>query len=279
MDLISSFTIIDWVAGVSAVMILGTFSSNLVSLVSKLWAPWATNPIVQSVVNNTLVFLKDTEVMWRPVLNMSLTILTPLREKALMILTPFGTLGLVVADTFVRGIVLLSLMTFHLVIAFVDGVYQFVNLTKSMGLDVVSSLRTVGSALKDFTVSSAKIINWIGYILYKSVSGLTFVLDSFDQCGHFLHRVLFEAHKLTWNDVYNISIPFLVVVSILSMFVWRMSKRFASTPVDYGKKYDDECVIPRRSSRLARKRALLYCHDLSSPMLTSQKSSSTTAHF
>lgn len=283
MDLISSLTVIDWVAGISAVMILSTFSRELLAMASKLWASWSSNPTVQVVVNNTLVFLKNTEVMWRPVLNMSLTVLAPLGEKALMILKPFGTMGLVVADAFVRGVVLLGFMTIQLVLTIIDGFHSFLRYTKSMGLDLASSIQTASVVLKDFTLSLVKIVNWIGYAIYKVAFSLSFVLDSFEKCGTFLHRIIFEAHKVSWNDIYNISIPFLVVASILGVAMWRLSTRFASKPIALSKKFDDEYGIPRRSSRLARKRSFLYCQDLNSPMsatkmLASKEPSSTSSN-
>ncbi len=286
MDLISSLSIVDWVAGVSAVMILGTFSSAMVSVFSHLWSSWATNPVVQAVVNNTLVLLKNTEVVWRPVLNTSLVILKPIisfalmilrpfGEKALIILKPFGTVGLVVLDKVVKGMVIFGYLTTYFVLSLVQGVRSFMNYTKSIGLDFASAVKSGAFVLKDFTLSLAKIVQWVGYVIYQIAFSVKFVLDSCEQVGTFLHRLVFEAHKVTWNDVYNISIPFLVVGSILAFFVWRVSLKFASKPFAPSKKVDDECFVPRRSSRLARKRALMYCQDLPSAMLSSEKSSST----
>lgn len=278
MDLISSLSIVDLVAGVSLVMVLGTFSSAILLAINNLWSSWSMNPTVQVLVNNTLVLLKNTEVVWRPVLNTSLVVLKPILSFALMVLKPFGTLGLVVLDKAFKGMVIIGFLTAHFVITFVEGVQSFINYTKSMGLDFATAVKSGAFVLKDFTFSLAKIIQWIGYAVYQIVWSVNYLVDSCEQVGAFLHRLLFEAHKVTWNDVYNISIPFLVVGSILGFFVWRLTQKFASAPVDMSKKCDDECVIPRRSSRIARKRALLTCQDLSSTMLASEKSSSRTSY-
>jgi hypothetical protein len=257
-------------------MVLGTFSSAILLAINNLWSSWSMNPTVQVLVNNTLVVLKNTEVVWRPIVNTSLVILKPILYFALMVLKPFGTLGLVVLDKAFKGLVTVGFVTVHIVIGLVEGVQSFMNYTKSMGLDFANAVKSGAFVLKDFTLSLAKIIQWIGYALYQLIFGVRYLIDSCEQVGIFLHRLLFEAHKITWNDVYNISIPFLVVGSILGFFVWRISKKFTSKPVDLSKKYDDEYGIPRRSSRLARKRALLTCQDLSS--FPSEKSSSHTSY-
>jgi len=266
----------DWVAGVSAIMIFGSFSSHLGALLATFWA---SSPTLQAFGNNTLVFLKNTEVVWKPVLNTSLMVLKPIGALALTILKPFGPLALQVADTLVRGMVLFGIIMTRIVLSVVRGTQHFVNVTKAFGANIVESLQAVTLALKDVTLSLATIVNWIGYLFFHTMKGITFVLDSFDQCGHFFYRLVFEAHKLSWNDVYNISIPFLVVSSILGLALWRLSNRFASKPVALSKKFDDECVIPRRSSRLARKRAFLQCDDLNSTMLATRMFASKEASF
>lgn len=265
MDLITSLTVIDWVAGVSAVMIFGSFSSHLGELMANLWL---SSPTLQAFGNNTLVFLKNTEVVWKPVVDTSLVVLRPISAFALTILKPFGPFALAIADSAVRGMVITGILITRAVLTLVRSIQQFMNFTKTMGVDFAHSLQAVATVLKDFTFSFAKIVNWAGYFFFQSVKGVSFVLDSFDQCGQFFYRILFEAHKLTWNDVYNISIPLVVVTSVLGLLIWRFSNKFASKPVALSKKFDDECSIPRRSSRLARKRAMLICKDLDSSMLT-----------
>lgn len=251
-------------------MIFGSFSTYLGALVASLWA---SSPTLQAFGNNTLVLLKSTEVMWRPVLSMSLTILKPIGAFALTILKPFGPLALQVADAFVRGMILFGFLFTHTILTLVKGIQRFMNFAKSMGADFVFSVQTMVSVLKDFTFSFAKIVNWVGYVFFQTMKGITFVLDSFDQCAQFSYRLLFEAHKVSWNDIYNISIPFFVVATIVGLALWRLSNRFASKPVALSKKFDDECVIPRRSSRLQRKRAFLQCGDLDSTMLASKEAS------
>lgn len=256
-------------------MIFGSFSSHLGELLVKLWL---SSPALQAFGNNTLVLLKNTEVVWKPVVSTSLIILKPLSAFALAVLKPFGPLALAVADNVVRAMVLFGIVITRAILTVGRSIQQFMNFTKTMGVDFAQSVQAVTLALKDFAVSFATIANWIGFLFFQTMKGVTFVLNSFDQSGTFFYRLMFEAHKLTWTDVYNISIPLMVVTSVLGLFVWRFSNAFSSKPVALSKKFDDECTIPRRSSRLARKRAILICKDLDTPMFSREKSSFGTTN-
>lgn len=260
MDLITGITITDLIAGISLSMMVGVVGTALVANFQQLWLLWSSNPIVQTVVNTTLVVLENTEVVWKPVVNASLVVLKPIAAFALMVLKPFGPLVLVLADNLVRGMVIVGFMTAHIVLYTVRMVHSFMIYMQSVGMNATYAVQSFVQGTTSLAVALAKIVNWIGFIVYEVVYGAGFLLDSCEQVGTFLRRMLFEGHKITWNDLYNISIPFVVVATMVGIVLWR-SGIFQGKPQAPNKKTDEECLMPRRSSRIARKRAIMLCSD------------------
>jgi hypothetical protein len=274
MDLIAAVTVTDLIAGVSLSMMVGVIGAALVANFQPLWSLWVSNPLVQTVVNTTLVVLQNTELVWKPVLNASLVIIKPIAAFALQVLKPFGPLALVLADNVVKGMVILGFMTTRLVLSTVRTIHSFVTYMQSLGVNATHAIQSFVQGTTILAVSLVKIIHWVGYVLFQLVHGVSFLLESCEQVGTFLHRVVFESHKVTWNDVYNISIPFVVVAAMMGLIVWR-SGALQRKPQALNKKIDDECNMPRRSSRIARKRAMMLCSDSS---FASEKPSSRAAN-
>ena len=274
MDLIASITFTDLIAGVSLSMMIGVLGTALMTNFQPLWLAWMSNPLVLTAVNTTLVVLQKTELVWKPFLDASLVIMKPIATFALQVLKPFGPLALIVADNIVRGLVILGFMTTHLVLYTVSTLHTFVNYMQSLGMNTTLALQSFVQGTTSLAVSLAKIFHWIGYVLYEVVYGAGFVIDSCEQVGLFLRRIVFEGHAVTWNDIYNISIPFVVVAVMVGFVLWR-SGILQRKPYAPEKKNDDECIIPRRSSRIARKRAMLLCSDAS---FASEKPSSRTTY-
>ena len=274
MDLITGITITDLIAGVSLSMMIGVLGTALAANLQHLWSSWNSNPIVQSIVNTTLVVLETTEVVWKPVVNTSLVLVKPIVSFALQVLKPLGPLAVILADNLVKALVILGFMITNAVIIVSRTIHSFVSFLQSAGLNVTSALQTFAHGTKEFASAISKIVYWAGYFLYEVVYSVSYLIDSCEQVGLFLYRIFFESHKVTWNDVYNISIPFFVVAALVSIVVWRATKGFRK-PYAPEKKNDEECYMPRRSSRIARKRAMLLCSDFP---LASEKPSSRTAN-
>jgi hypothetical protein len=274
MDLIAAVTVTDLIAGVSLSMMVGVIGAALVANFQPLWSLWVSNPLVQTVVNTTLVVLQNTELVWKPVLNASLVVIKPIIAFALMILKPFGPLALVLADNLVRGMVIVGFITARLVLSTVRTIHSFITYMQSLGVNATVAIQSFVQGTTILAVSLAKIVHWVGYVLYEVVYGVGFLLESWEQVGTFLHRVIFEGHKITWNDVYNMSIPFAVVAAMMGLIAWR-SGVMRRKPQALNKKIDDECIMPRRSSRIARKRAMMLCSDST---FASEKPSSRTAN-
>jgi hypothetical protein len=241
MDLIASITVFD---------ILGTISLGIVAA-TLMKTFFANNPVAQAFLNSTLVVLKNTEVVWRPVVNVSLVVLKPVLKFALMVF--------IQASKAISVVILSALQI---------GQVCF-NTLQAMGGNLTQAAQNLFVGTKDFLGSLATVMKGIGYVFLEMVHWGSFVIRSFEQTGLFLRRFLFEGHRVTLDDLYNISVPFLVVGSILAFFYWRTFRTCVKPSAP--EKKNDDIVVPRRSSRLARKRAMMYCQDLATPSLTSQE--------
>ena len=276
MDLVSSLTVVDLVAGVSFALILNTFSTQILTVVHSFLRAAFAVPVIEALYNNSLVVLKNTELVWKPVVSTALIVLKPILSYALMILKPLGPMAVIVLDNAAKAMVIFGYMTAHTVLTVYKGIYNVVNFTHSMGVSITTSVQNSLIVMKDFSFSLAKIVKWIGYLAYQVVYGTSWLIDSCEQVGIFLRRMVFEAHTITWQDVYNISIPFAVVGAIVGYLAWRVYRTHFYKPSAPQKKVDEEIFVPRRSSRLARKRAFLYCSETPIISLPSEKTSSRT---
>lgn len=274
MDLIATLTLTDLVAGVSFSMMFGVIATAIALHIGPLWQAWIASPIVQAAVNTTLVVLQSTEVVWKPLLNASLVVLRPISNFALMVLKPFGPLALVLADNVVRGLVLVGFATAYLILTVVEKVASLIHFIQSAGLNVTTALQNAAMVTKDFAFSLYTIVKGVTYVLLNIVFSVSFVIECFEELGKFLNRIVFHGHVVTREEMYSIALPFSVVISILGFVVWRAYKRCAKPSAPH-KKCDDEPL--RRSSRIARKRAMLLCSD-SDASFTSQESSTSTTN-
>jgi hypothetical protein len=276
MDLISP---LDIVAGVSAMMLVGVFSRSLVALFAKLWTLAMTSPIVQSLMNTTLVALKATEDVWRPVLNSTAVLLKPIASMTLQLLNPVGSSALVILDQVAKGLVILGYVTTVVLLDIARGLRKVFSWLQGTGISIQAAVGNAAMALKDLATSMVTLTKAAGYIASRVLYGATYVVDSFDRVGTFLHTVLFESHKLTWDDLYTVSIPFLVVSCIVAYCLMRTYRSFACfRPTVSDKKSMFDIVAPRRSSRLARKRAMLSSDDLGFDFASCKKTAFSTTN-
>ncbi len=116
-------------------------------------------------------------------------------------------------------------------------------------------------ATKDFAVSLGTVIKALTSLFVNAVHVFSYMVKSFEDVNAFLYRALFESHTISWNDAYNIAVPFVVVLSILGYLTYKANRLISFSN---SKKIDQEPFVPRRSSRIAQKRAMLHCDHLGS---------------
>lgn len=231
-------------------------------------------PLVSSLVNTTSVFLNNTQEVWRPLYNSSLLVLKPFSGA----LKPFGDVGLLFAEMSIRSMILMGYVTVVTVREAAKYLLQFALLTRDAGLSLTSSFGNAFVAIKEFTVAVFSLFRGFGYLTMNLVKSAGFVVNSFEAVSDFLYQFVFYPHTVTWSDISNIVFPFAIVATILGYVFWR-SYRMLASPVKLNVELqhplleDNEPVL-RRSSRIARKRALLSSHGLES--FSSEKPSSRT---
>jgi hypothetical protein len=258
MDLISSISVTDVVLGTSLLMMLGTFGSSIALVLQNFWQTLLLNPAVGTLMNSTLVLLKNTEVVWKPVVETSLVVVKPILSFALMVVEPLGPLGLVLAETAAKALLFVFYGTVYVVV-------QTISFVQSAGMNMTVAMDSLVSGTKDFVVSLGTVMKGFGKILLSFLHTTSYIVKSFESVATFGYRVLFETHQVTWDDVYSVSIPLCIVGCIVGYVLWRASalcfREKPSAP-------ETNCSIPRRSSRIARKRAMMYCSDNSSTLAT-----------
>ena len=205
------------------------------------------NPLVKTLMNTTFVVLKTTEGVWRPTFDYTVKLF-----KALMRLLP------IVKAT------LLSLVNFTMT-AF--------RTAQSMGLSLSNAFPAFAQSVKEIAESLLVVARGLGQLSYYLLRAVSLVVGSVDSVLDFGKRLSFEPHRITAADVYDVMIPFGIVLSLLSMLYWLRKTPSAS----------QSCVAvsvspnvePRRSSRLARKRSMLCSADVSDALSPCKKSSAT----
>jgi hypothetical protein len=235
-----------------------SFSLFLVSTIGVLLAFWMENPTIQSILNTTSVVLKNTEVVWRPAVNVALSVLKPLMPLVLL-----------VGKTVVKAVILAMQMMTTAFVAFSE-------FTQSLGLNITQTGRMVLYGAKDLLSSLYTVTKALAFLIANTLSGISYVIDSFEMVGIFMRKVLFESHSVTWQDVMDIALPFAIVGILMTFVMYRAYAKFVKSE---GSSKDAEYVcIPRRSSRIARKRALLLCTDASDATLAREKASAKAAN-
>ena len=227
-------------------ILLVPFTMMMGSVITAFFMDMSTNPTFQAFVNATSLVLKNTEVVWRPALNF-----------AVMVLGPFKGVALTAAKFMIKTLIL--------------TVIGIINLVK-VSVNVTSSILV---ATKDFAVSFGTVVKGFTNLFANMVHAFSFVIKSFEDVNAFLYRAFFEAHTISWNDIYNISVPFVVVLSIVGYLTYRANRILRPAESIEVK---ETPFIPRRSSRIAQKRAMLLCNDLDSLAPASKKTSTTATN-
>lgn len=241
MDLITSLSPFQMIASIPLLVML-------VPVLLDFYKSLIVNPIVVAAVNTTLVILKNTELVWRPALQFAIAIIKPI-IKALINLSPHvKSLVILVFNQTVQAFWTVQKMGMGLV----TSVSNFVDGLGELGTSLIVMTRGIGN---------------VGYYLIRTVGG---VIGSFNTVFTFSKRLLFEAHLITADDVYNVAMPFFIVVSVILAVIWLRKGPSPQKSV--------ETFQPRRSSRIARKRSMFYAADISDALPPCKKSSATSSN-
>lgn len=225
---------------------LMTYTPLLVLVMSTLLA-FSENPVIQTLVNTTLVVLKATEVVWRPALKFALDLLKPL------------TRGLIRYWPHVKSNLMYVMNT----------TLTLLRNAQTMGVSLTNAFPAVLEALKDISKSLIILTRALAHFAYYLVRGATVIVSSVESVFGFGKRLLFEAHLITMRDISNVILPLVIVTSLLCMMYW-----FRKGPPEKSvKEYQ-----PRRSSRLARKRSMLCVSDMSDSFPSCKKPSTTSSY-
>lgn len=213
------------------------------------------------VVLGPIVFSAFSNIMEHPLAH-SIAVLL---NNTAMVWKPFAGAALVAIRKIVPILKALFLTVSNVLLSVIQTV-QGMGVSLSAAFpSLIVRLGEVGEALVVLTRS-------LGNVLYYGLRALSFIVGSVEKVFVFGKQLLFEAHLVTLDDVYNVMISFAVVLSTMAVLYW-LRKTPQPTPEPKA-----EAFQPRRSSRLARKRAMLYASDMSDALSPCKKSSATATY-
>lgn len=215
-----------------AIPLVMTLIPVLVSVIQTLLA----NPVVRAFVNTTLVALETTKGVWQPITSAVVAVIRQV-YRFLVAITP--TLVNVTTD--------------------------IIRKAQSLGLSLSAALGSLMERLGEVGAAIVVIARAISKVILVVLNSVSLILTSVEQVFEFSKRVIFSPSLVTWEDLTSIAIPFAVCLSILTLlyYRYRSSRQAACIPC--------EKPAPRRSSRLARKRAMMMCADMSDALLPREK--------
>ena len=225
---------------ISSFMMLGLVSTAIMKI-------FASNPFAQALFNTTLVFLENTKVVWKPVVDFSL-----------VVLKPFGPITTIVLDNTIKGMVLLGYMTVVTVRKVVSYANTTLILVKESGISVGTAVTNAVTNIKDIVVSIGTLTNALASLTVRMIKTASYIVNSFERVSDFFYRSIFERQSVSWEQMVDLVLPFLVVVSIVSLLAWRFSKVMGFTKTLTTVDNREACVPVRRSSRLACKQNPYY---------------------
>jgi hypothetical protein len=240
MDLISSLSPFQMLASIPLLMML-------VPLILDVYKSLLANPIVSAAVNTTLVVLKNTELVWRPALHFAVMILKPMLNALVLV---FPQVKAVMRIVFNQTMALL----------------QF---AQSMGISLMNGFSNMMERFGEVGDALIVVARGFGHVGYYTLRATGAVVGSFESIFVFGKRMLFEAHLLTVEDLSNVMMPFFTVLAVLATLYWFRKGSSGKTV---------EAFQPRRSPRIARKRAMLYGADASDALSPCKKSSTTSSN-
>lgn len=209
---------------------------------TMLWTSLMKEPLVQMAVNATLVVLETTEIVWKPVLSGILGVTLPIGMLAVALLKPL-----------VKGLLrIVSVLGPHIL--------SLARTLRSVGIDLGFALKQMVTTLIEFASSLAIVMKAIGKGIYYAMTGLSTVITSVDRSLTVAKQLVFSPSSVTWDDLTTALLPFGVTLLIVLITIWRTRPARPSGKTSGPK-------APRRSDRIARKRAMLLSGDLT-PLLS-----------
>jgi hypothetical protein len=220
-----------------AIPLVMTLIPVLVSVIQALLA----NPVVRAFVNTTLVALETTKGVWQPITSAAVAVIRQV-YRFLVAITP----------------------------TLVNATTDMIRKAQSLGISLSAALNALMERLGEVGSAIVVIARAISKVTVVVLNSLSLVVTSAEEVFEFSKRVIFAPSTITWEDLTSIAIPFAVCMGILTLlyYRYRSSRQAACIPC--------EKPVPRRSSRLARKRAMMMCADMSDTLLPRKKLAATT---
>lgn len=245
--LITVLNIMDILTAVLAVAVSGTLLAPYLTPFYKVAEQMKSVPIV----NTTLVFLEENKEVFIPITDAGKQLAFAIYSTALAILKPV-----------VRALVVI-LRVIKPYILFAANVTRItIQRVQEAGVSLSLAVQSMSEKLWDFGSSLAVVMKGVAYMVAYITKGLSVVFSSFDDVFRVGYRILFHTNQVSWNEVSSAFSPLLVVIAVFALLYWM--KRSKVTPVP-------QTAAPRRSSRLARKRAMFSCGDVSASTFASQE--------
>ena len=212
-------------------------------------------------VNTTLVFLEKNKEVFVPIANAGKQISFAIHSSSIIVLRPM-----------IKALVLLYNTLKPIVLAVLNVTRNALQQLRDMGLSLTTVAQNLAAKVLDFGKSLAIVTKALAQATAYIVKGVSIVIASFDNLFTLGYRILFHTRDLTWDDATSALIPLVVVMSTLGFFYWMKRPTVAAAAATAP---SEKCVL-RRSPRIARKRSMFLCQDLSSFPLTGKKSATTT---
>jgi hypothetical protein len=208
------------------------------------------DPLVQAFLNTTLVALESTEIVWKPVVN---GILVPASLYVLSGLKPIA-----------KSLLRISVMAFQQTLSLLRTL-------RAAGLDLGVALRQMSASLIEFTSALGSIVKVIGKGVYYLVTGLGSALAAVEKSLTVVQQALFNPEAVSWEDLTSVLIPLGVMLTLLILTFWSTRPVRPARPGKGVKTLSS----PRRSNRIARRKAMLLSGE-SSPLFSPCKEASAT---
>ena len=226
-----------------------SWSDPLFLSLNKSYETWKTNPYV----NTSLVFLEKTNDVFLPLTN---TILTPT----------------------IKAVVLLYNTLKPIILAILNVTRATLQKIRDMGVSLSLVAQNVASTVLDFGKSLATVTKAVVQGTAYILKGFSIVIASFENLFTLGYRILFHTRELTWDDATSALIPLVVVGSTLGFFYWMKKPSATASAATATAAAAETNSVLRRSPRIARKRSMFLCQDLSSFPLAGKKSATATTN-
>lgn len=244
MSLLPSLSLVKILAAAPLVVVFGPF---VLSVLQRI----LSHPLICVALGTLSVVLNTTESVWRPLMNVSI----------------------ILTKQILNGILYIAPIVKALVRSGVNATVTLVRNAQAIGMSFATAFPTVMLRIQELGGALLVIGRTLSGVVYYGTKSVALVLGSVEQVFLFSKQLLFEAHLLTVDDVYNVMLPFAIVGATIGTLYWLRTTPLSVQRCDAPQTCEE--AKPRRSSRLIRKRAILYGSDM---LPACQKSSFTSSN-